>query len=211
MNRRLSIAALLVATALAAPARAQFTVSAPDGKSSLKLGVLTQVQAESLDNAAATATSQNIYLRRARLLFGGKLGDHVSLFMETDSPNLGKAGADGRKNEGTLYVQDLVLTYSFGSALKLDGGLLLVPLARQTGQAATTLLGIDYGAYAFVPSTPTQCRVGRDYGVYQEDKGFHRRWVFVIDPEGRVSFVQKNVTGEVPELEPIIAAVKAAV
>jgi hypothetical protein len=165
MNGRRAILLTLVSIALASPARAQFTLSAPDGKSSLKFGALTQLQGEAIDTADATANTQNLFLRRARLLVGGKLGDHVSLFLETDSPNLGKAGADGKKNEGSIYLQDLVLTYSFGNTVKLDGGLLLVPLARHSGQAATTLLGIDYGSYAFVPSTPTQCRVGRDYGV----------------------------------------------
>jgi len=92
---------------------------------------------------------------------------------------------------------------------KLDAQILGISVDHRHAHAAfARQLGITYPLLAdFHPKGA----VGRDYGVYQEDKGFHRRWVFVIDPEGRVSFVQKNVTGEVPELEPIIAAVKAAV
>jgi hypothetical protein len=167
MNGRRLAFAFVVVTALtsSAPSWAQFSLATPDGKSSLKLGALAQIQAESLDNADATATARNIFLRRARILIGGKLGDRVSLFLETDSPNLGKAGADGRKNEGTMYVQDLVVTYAVAKSFKLDGGLLLVPLSHHSNQAATTLLGVDYGSYAFLPSSPTQCRVGRDYGL----------------------------------------------
>ena len=146
-------------------ASAQLSLAAPDGKTSLRLGFLGQVQGERLDGTNGSAASQNLFLRRARLLLEGRLGDHLSLFVDTDSPNLGKAGADGRKNEGTLYLQDLVLTYAFTSSLKLDGGLLLLPLAYNTGQSAASLLGIDYGPYSFVVSAPTNCRVGRDYGL----------------------------------------------
>jgi peroxiredoxin len=50
--------------------------------------------------------------------------------------------------------------------------------------------------------------VGRRYGVYLEDQGFNQRWTFVIDPEGRVSYIQENEVGEVPDVEEIIQAVK---
>ncbi len=50
--------------------------------------------------------------------------------------------------------------------------------------------------------------VGRMYGVYLEEKGFHARWTFVIDPEGRVSYIQKNQVSEVPEIDDLVEAVK---
>jgi peroxiredoxin len=50
--------------------------------------------------------------------------------------------------------------------------------------------------------------VGRQYGVYQDELGFHKRWTFVIDPEGRVSFIQENEVGEVPDIEEVILAVE---
>jgi peroxiredoxin (alkyl hydroperoxide reductase subunit C) len=50
--------------------------------------------------------------------------------------------------------------------------------------------------------------VGKAYGVYLPDKGVHRRWTFVIDPEGRVAFIQQNQQGEVPDVEEIVAAVE---
>ncbi len=52
--------------------------------------------------------------------------------------------------------------------------------------------------------------VGRRYGVHLEDKGFHARTIFVVDPEGRVSYVQENEINEVPDIEPVLAAVKEA-
>jgi hypothetical protein len=176
MSPRRLLAALigLVVCGAFDTAYAQFGIAAPDGKSSLKLGIFGQFQAERLDNADATLTAQNLFVRRARLLVGGKLGEQFSVFFDTDSPNIGKAAADGRKNEGMIYVQDLIVTFAARPTWKFDGGLLLLPLAYHTGQASTTLLGVDYGPYAFAASSPTNCRVGRDYGLQTRGYLFHQ-------------------------------------
>lgn len=50
--------------------------------------------------------------------------------------------------------------------------------------------------------------VARIYGVYQDDKGFSGRWIFVVDPEGRISYIQRNEISEIPELDDVIEAVK---
>jgi peroxiredoxin len=50
--------------------------------------------------------------------------------------------------------------------------------------------------------------VGRLYGVYDEEKGLDARVTYVIDPEGRVSHVQTNEVGEVPDIEEIALAVQ---
>ena len=52
--------------------------------------------------------------------------------------------------------------------------------------------------------------VGRLYGVYADDVGYHRRWTFVIDPEGRISHIQRNEFAEVPDLEEVVQAVVRA-
>jgi peroxiredoxin len=50
--------------------------------------------------------------------------------------------------------------------------------------------------------------VGRRYGVYLDERGHHARWTFVIDPEGRVAFIQRNEIGEVPDVEEVLEAVR---
>lgn len=52
--------------------------------------------------------------------------------------------------------------------------------------------------------------VGRLYGVYDEEHGVDGRVTFVIDPEGRVSHIQTNELGEVPDVGEIAEAVKAS-
>ena len=50
--------------------------------------------------------------------------------------------------------------------------------------------------------------VGALYGVYLEDKGFHTRTTFIVDPEGRISFIQENAVPEVPEIDELVEAVE---
>lgn len=161
----LTLAAIACLGVVAAPTSAQFSIASPDGKASLRLGVLAQAQGEWLENADGETTAQNVFIRRIRLLVGGKIGDRFTLFLDTDSPNLGKAGADGKRTEATMYIQDLVLTYQVSSAWKVDVGKLLVAHSYHSGQGAVSLLGLDYGPYAFVTSAPMGMQAGRDYGL----------------------------------------------
>jgi hypothetical protein len=164
-------AAVLLMSAAAAPASAQWQVESKDGKSSLKFGFLIQPQLELLETADHDATSANLYIRRLRLIVGGTLNEHWSFFFETDSPNLGKvnpnpgASQPGAKDQGDLYVQDAYVTYSQGMAFKVDAGMIMLPHSRNGTQSAATLLAVDYGPYTFLDSGPSGERVGRDYGV----------------------------------------------
>jgi hypothetical protein len=157
--------AAMIALAAAVPAQAQFEVASKDGKSSIKFGLLAQPQAEWIDTSTGDGTSQNLFVRRLRILMGGKIGEKVSFFVETDSPNLGKADATGKKNADTIFMQDIIVTYTFSKAFMIDSGLLLTPNSHNSEQGATTLLPVDYAPYSFLASTPTGSRVGRDYGL----------------------------------------------
>ena len=159
-----AVAALLLLAA-PPPARAQFEITSKDGTSSVKFGALAQPQAEWLDAATGDGTSQNLFVRRLRFLMGGKIGERISFFVETDSPNLGKADAAGKKNADTVFIQDIIVTYTLSKAFMIDSGLLLTPNSHNSEQGATTLLPVDYGPYSFLHSTPTGSRVGRDYGL----------------------------------------------
>lgn len=149
---------------LAAPAAAQLQVTSPDGNASIKFGFLMQGRLESLEQTSGD-DAQNLFLRRLRLLAGGKIGEKWSFFVETDSPNLGKGEADGSKNAGDVFIQDFVITYKKSEAFQVDAGMLLIALSHNSNQSAVTLLSTDYGPYSFIWSGPTDSRVGRDYGV----------------------------------------------
>jgi hypothetical protein len=142
-----------------------FKIASSDGKSSVSFGFLAQGQAEWVTNPLTDITSKNMFLRRARFIAGGKINDKLSFFLDTDSPNLGKAQADGTKTAEKVYLQDVILTYKFRDEFMIDGGMLLVSGSHNSMQGAAGLLPVDYGPYAFQASAPTDSKVGRDYGA----------------------------------------------
>jgi len=158
---------LLTATLLSAahPAAAQLQWSSKDEKQSFKIGLLGQLQAESADVAGTDDTANNLFFRRLRILMGLTLSDKLSVFLDTDSPNLGKSSNAGVKDTGDVYIQDFAATYKLSQGFMLDGGLLLLEQSYNHNQSAASLMTTDYGPYTFVESGPTTSRVGRDYGL----------------------------------------------
>ncbi len=156
---------LALAVGLTTTAEAQLAWASKDGKSVFKVGLLGQLQAESIDSVGSSEQAKNLFLRRARILLNYDFGDNLAVFLETDSPNLGKAGADGTKNTGDVYIQDFVVSYRFHKALTLEGGMILPALSYNHAQSAATLMPVDYGAYTFSSGVVLDARVGRDYGL----------------------------------------------
>jgi hypothetical protein len=151
--------------AASAPAAAQIQMTSADGKQSFKIGILGQVQLESIDNATTDNKADNIFLRRIRLLGNFTLSKQLTVFFDTDAPNLGKGNADGSKNNADMFIQDFIVTYAFSKQFQLDGGMLLMAQTYNHNQSAASLLALDYGPYTFNESVPTTSRTGRDYGV----------------------------------------------
>lgn len=152
----------------AGDAAAQAVIKVNDDVS-FKLGFLLQGQADWLKDAATSGYTQNLFLRRARVLVGGSVAKNVSFFFETDNPNLGKNPAGGTKAISTgLIVQDAFVSWkTLGTDdLILDGGLVLTGIAHNSLQGATSLLPVDYGAYSFLygAATAENNVVGRDTG-----------------------------------------------
>ncbi|MGE0640050.1 MAG: porin [Thermoanaerobaculia bacterium] len=165
---RTATGGLLVAACLgglAAPAGAQLQWTSKDEKMNFKIGLLAQMQGESADVAGSDDTANNLFFRRLRLLMSFSLGEKLSIFLETDSPNLGKSNNAGVKDANDVYIQDFVATYKFSKQFMLDAGMLLLEQSYNHNQSAASLLTTDYGPYSFVESGPTGERVGRDYGL----------------------------------------------
>lgn len=140
-------------------------ITSADGESSINFGFLVQGQAEGIWMDSGAGNSQDIFLRRLRLIASGKVNSKLSFFIDTDSPNLGKGTAAGSKGEERIYIQDAILTYTFRPEFQLDGGMLLVAHSHNSVQGAASLLPVDYGPYTFLASDSTGSRVGRDYGL----------------------------------------------
>ncbi len=161
----LCVTALLLAAAGSLRAEAPpWKFSFSEGKRSVTFGFLAQPQFESLTKPGGFGTANNLFMRRFRLIAGGKLSRKLSFFVESDAADLGKLGADGNRTTD-FYLQDAFLTYAFRPELQLDAGMLLLAESHNSGQSAASLLPVDYGPYSFLASAPAHCKFGRDYGL----------------------------------------------
>jgi hypothetical protein len=161
----LAVLALALAPA-ARPAAAQLQFSSADGGTSLKLGVLGQLQGQAIDTADGKQSQKDLYIRRLRLIGLFKYGDKLTVFFETDNPNLGKGNADGSKNVNTsTFIQDFNVNYAFAHEFQLEAGELLLATSFDHVSAASTLLSLDFGAFTFNENAALLANNGRDYGL----------------------------------------------
>jgi hypothetical protein len=180
---------LPVAPAPDAPAPTAFEslkIESKNGSASLKIGMLLQPQFEAVgsQNAGPTGSSNDLFLRRTRLLVGGTLFKNFEYFFETDSPNLFRAQtvaaadapagtvASGTKGGIGVNVTDAFFTWkAYEDMIKLDVGYMLTPGAHNALQGAGTLLSLDYFAntfnhqFAFNSGGPAVPVAGRDAGA----------------------------------------------
>ena len=165
----------------AVPQATPFKVETPTG--TLRIGLLAQAQYQALSDPVLSGYSQNLYLRRLRILMTGTLFGKFDYFVETDSPNLLLAGAPlandpfgpALKGGAAMAIQDAFITYRpladmkpLADAVKLDMGYMLPPMSHNAIQGATTLYGWDYYAYTFRHTDAfgtAQGPVGRDVGL----------------------------------------------
>ncbi len=176
-------AVLVVILAWAAPASAQAIIKVNDNVN-IKFGILLQGWADwqQLNVGAAGASpgvagatdgySQNLFLRRMRLIVGGQIAKDVTFFLDTDNVNLGKAP----KALGTGFqILDAFVEWKIAQEFMLDGGLILVPLCRNCTESAASQLTLDYGSFSFLEIGPTQSTIGRDTGFQAKGYFFNNR------------------------------------
>ena len=163
-----------IVVAAGTPAHAQVIIKVNDDVN-FKLGVLGQFQADWLEDPVHDDTTQNLFVRRIRLLFGGQVAKNVTFFIETDAPNLGKTLPGGKNINPGIVLQDAYGEFKVRDEFALDAGLMYVPFSRNSIQSGAQLLPIDYGAYTFSASGPTQSFIGRDTGVQAKGYLLERR------------------------------------
>lgn len=114
---------------------------AEHGEASLDLHLLLQ-PAFQLRNTpdAEVPRAYDFYLRRTRLILGGRITRWLSFFFETDQPNWGKGGDWAP----AFFVQDAVASFELHRAVTVDAGLLLLPFVHNALQGAVTLHTLDY-------------------------------------------------------------------
>ncbi len=164
---RIAAAAALAGVLSPGAARAQATIRAGDS-AFVRLGAMVQIRAESSEDAASGGTRNSLYLRRARLRVDGQVSPDVTFFIQTDDPNLGSTSP---KNLATGFtLQDAMVSWKVSNALRLEAGLLRVPLSHEVLQTTTAFLSLDVSPTANAFGTPTQSVSARDTGF--EARGY---------------------------------------
>jgi hypothetical protein len=173
-------------TAVPATTFESLKVESKNGSASLKVGLLLQPQYELLGSADANnnGSTNNLYIRRTRLLVGGTLFKNFEYFFDTDAPNLFRSDptttppamagmpntpATGQKGGAGILVQDAIATWkAYEDMVKFDAGYMLTPGAHNALQGAGTLLGLDYFSNSFLHTNSFNSAtgpVGRDAGI----------------------------------------------
>jgi len=147
------------------PASAQIEIKNEDVD--VKLGIQGQFWGDWTQNPETGGYAQNLYLRRGRLMFGGDISDDITFFFQTDDPNLGKTP---KTLSSGFIIQDAFLEWKINNAFRVDGGLMLVPFARQPLQATTSYYQIDISNISTVNNSSTSSSALRDMGF--QARGF---------------------------------------
>jgi len=139
VSGRLAVFVSLLLAASVLPARAQVEMCASDDVN-FKLGILGQFQADTLENPTLDENTNNLFIRRVRLMFGGQVAKNVTFFVETDAPNLGRSVPPSAKNfQPGAIIQDAYAEFKVNDGFAIDAGLMFVPYAAtqsSTGRGA---------------------------------------------------------------------------
>lgn len=150
------------------PALAQGQIVVKNEDVTFKFGVQGQLWGDwTQDSSGNQEYQQDFYLRRARLIFGGDIGEDISFFFETDDPKLGIVP----KNLASGFViQDAMMEWRPSKVFQVVGGLMIVPFSRNGLQSTLSYMTLDLSPISTVTNSVTQSSALRDVGF--EAKGF---------------------------------------
>jgi hypothetical protein len=111
---------------------------------------------------------------------GGEIGHDLTFFLQTDSPNLGKTP---KSPTAGFMLQDAFLEWKASTPLRIDGGLFVVPLSRNTLQSTASYYTVDISPLTTINNSATQSAGLRDLGFgargfFAKNKLLYRFGVF---------------------------------
>ena len=158
-----AIAAGLALFLLPDPARAQVIVKVNDTVN-FRLGFQLQGWADWQQDQVSEGYSQNMFIRRVRLIMAGNLAKDVSFFFQTDNPRLGN---NPKALNAGFLVQDAFGEWKpfSNDMFIIDFGKMLMPFTRNSLQSTSSHLALDGGTWTFLQGAGTQSDAGRDVGL----------------------------------------------
>ena len=110
-----------------------------------------------------------LFVRRMRLLFGGKVTQDFVFFFDFEAANIGRITSGVKAMSPTVNLLDAQLTYIASQEFSILSGLMLVGPTRNGLQSATSLMPVNYGCYTFNANSGSpnglDNYVGRDIAV----------------------------------------------
>lgn len=146
---------------LGAASQAQIAIRSEE--ISARFGVQGQLWANWAQDPTRTVPgyTQNLFLRRLRVMAGGEIGNDLTFFIQTDSPNLGKTP---KSPTAGFMLQDAFLEWKPSNRVRIDGGLFVVPLSRNTLQSTVSYYTTDLSSLTTINNAATQSAGLRDLG-----------------------------------------------
>ncbi|HVW29612.1 MAG TPA: hypothetical protein VHC69_29820 [Polyangiaceae bacterium] len=153
------------------PTPPQFTIETADHVNRLRIGLLIQGQYEAHGASSSQGLTQNLFVRRAGILLGGRFLKYFDYFFGTDYSNVQKenTATPPLKAGPSIQVKDIIGTIrAVEDEFKIDFGLMLPPGSHNFLQGSSTLYGWDFflNSYRFSNAFGSQNDpYGRDLGV----------------------------------------------
>jgi hypothetical protein len=124
------------------------------------------------DGSYSRRWQHQMFIRRMRLLFGGKVTPAFTFFFDFEAAGIGRVPASGVSTGGSkfspsLNLLDAQLAYVVSQGFSIMAGQMLIGPTRNGLQGATSLMPVNYGAYTFLanaggPPNGLDNYVGRD-------------------------------------------------
>lgn len=132
---------------VAQPDAAVAATGANDDGPSIQVGGLVQPQLRvTSDESPSHGLSNDLFLRRVRVVVSGQLTRRVRFFVNVEQVDLGSRDVQFDPQFAPLGVNDAALSFDVHDAITIDAGLLMTPFTRQSMQSAATLHTLDYHA-----------------------------------------------------------------
>ena len=110
-----------------------------------------------------------LFVRRMRFLFGGKVTQDFAFFFDFEAANIGRITSGVKAMSPTVNLLDAQLTYIATQEFSIMSGLMLVGPTRNGLQSATSLMPVNYGCNTFIANAGSpnglDSYVGRDIAV----------------------------------------------
>ncbi len=109
--------------------------------------------AQSASSAYTRRWQHQLFVRRMRFLFGGKVTQDFAFFFDFEAANVGRITNGVKAMTPTVNLLDAQLSYIASQQFSVMSGLMIIGPSRNGLQSATSLMPVGYGCYTFIANS----------------------------------------------------------